>query len=244
MTYSFDQLADLAIDSYYNFVLCLYSLVAILFLVFVTTPAVIQYLNYDEMQAIQKREISTNIYISMAEHHKTWSPENIQTLANVLYIGQKEFDIPHQTILAIMSIESQFTLKAINYNKGSKSTDFGVAQVNSKTWPLVAPRAMEILSTHSVPFQDNKYDLALNVMNSFVYLNGTEEELGRRNSFNKYHWIKSYNVGVSGSLKTSGFYKVRGDLYYSKYLKYEKLYTFSGVEVSSNITFYIQGAKS
>lgn len=161
-------------------------------------------------------EIQKNINIGLNRYNREWDEKEISRVALVLQKGEAIYNIPHQDILAIISIESNFNPKAINHNNNG-TIDYGVAQINGINWERLSSTSKPILDKYQIYYIDDKYDMALNIMNSFVYLNNSEIELKRRNRFSYARMIQSYNVGIGGSLTSNAnFTRIRHN-YFNKF---------------------------
>jgi len=169
-----------------------------------------------------KEFIRINLRHAMRFHKRKMSEGKIYYITEVLFAGQNKFDIDARDIIAIMSIESEFKIKAKGKNK--KSTDYGLTQINSRNWNRLTKSSIKVLKEYSLPHGSryNKYDIGINIMNCFVYFNWTKHATNYKRTRNKMRWIQSYNVGLAGSISKKRSYRVARKRYWQRFLKHRK----------------------
>ena len=79
---------------------------------------------------ILKEKINNNVDFSLEYSKRYFSPLQKQLIKDLMYIGEKEYKINHQDILAIIFVESYWNPYVKGYNK-NKSIDYGITQTNS-----------------------------------------------------------------------------------------------------------------
>ena len=172
-----------------------------------------------------KEHIKKNVIIGLEDRKQKWSQNNINLLTDVLHVGYKEFEIDPNDVLAIISIESWFTIKAFNRNS-AKSFDYGLTQINNINWNKLTNRSIKIFKKHNFVYSKchSKYDIAINVMNCFVYFDGTKRVLSLKKLYTKKRWIQSYNTGIRGSLSNKKRHKKRRTKYWNLFWHKRKLF--------------------
>lgn len=171
----------------------------------------------------QIKHIKRDINIFLTKFNKKWADKQIYKLAKTLQLGETQFNINYQDVLSIISVESEFDPKAFNYNK-NKTTDYGLTQINDVNWDRLTETSRKILKRYGISYSNNKYDIPLNVMNCFVYLNWSNFELKQKKVYSFKTLIQSYNVGIGGSLSNSRNFIVKREAYYNKFSQYKSLF--------------------
>ncbi|OQB40214.1 MAG: Transglycosylase SLT domain protein [candidate division CPR1 bacterium ADurb.Bin160] len=144
----------------------------------------------------RQQVIMKDINEALISHGVRWKQRDINQLTRVLLIGEKEYRIHYRIVLGVMGIESGFNQKACN----KITYDFGLMQINKPNWNKLTKKSKKILKKYNIKHSNNKYDVALNVMNGIVHMNDNRNELRRKNKFSMVKWIQSYNCGVRGAL--------------------------------------------
>ena len=165
-------------------------------------------------------KINSNVDFSIEYSKRSFSFNNRQLIKRLMYIGEKEYRIPHQDILAIIFVESFWNPNVKNHNK-NKSIDYGITQTNSYYMKERFQAAANTLDKYHIKYNiKNQYDLSLNIMSAFVTFNDNRNSLNILNEYNYFNQITSYNVGVNGCLKK----KYLADRYYNKFIDYKVLF--------------------
>lgn len=158
---------------------------------------------------ITKQKIKNKLNYFLIKYNQKWSQANKQKFINAVYVGQKEFDIDYKIVMSIVSIESNYNIRA----KNKKSNDFGLSQQNNKYIKQRYSTAKKYLDKHKVKSNvKDKYDIALSVMSCYLYLYEIEQSL---NTFNFHHYICAYNTGKRGYYK----YRETADKYYNRFIE-------------------------
>jgi hypothetical protein len=134
----------------------------------------------------------------------------------MIYLGSELYGIDYKNIISLITIESEWNPLAYNYNKNG-TTDYGLCQINSIHISENYNVARSICDKYKVSYSKDIYDVKLNILSAFIYLNDTRNELVALKDFNKQRWIISYNCGVFGS--SSKKYEVSANKYWDKFIK-------------------------
>jgi hypothetical protein len=165
--------------------------------------------------------IEKNLNIYLTKYNRKWSKHFKKKVILTLQKGEIEFEINHRDILAIMSIESNFKLKATNSNNNG-TKDYGLCQINGPNYKYLNKVSERVLNKHSIKYSLYKYNPSLNIMNCYAYLNWSKRVLKKRKVYSTKKLIQSYNVGVNGCISTNKNYKKIRAKYYKKFLKERK----------------------
>lgn len=175
----------------------------------------------DVILVIEEKYIKQNISNLIAKAYnlktgKIYKPDsNHQTYVDMIYFGSELYGIDYKDIIAVITIESGWNPLAYNYNNNTlKSEDYGIAQINTQHLDGNYKVAKKICDKYKIKYTNSIYDIRLNILSAFIYLDDTRTELKSLNAFENERWIKSYNVGVRGSIA----YKIKADKYYSKFI--------------------------
>ena len=114
-------------------------------------------------------------------------------------IGERYYNVDRDIVLAVIFIESDFKVNAVNI----KTKDYGLSQQNDKYYLARYKLVSKILDAEKIRYNiNNKYDIYLNVLSCFYYL---DHCINLKDS--KSQGVKKYN----GSGK-------RADAYLNKFL--------------------------
>ena len=114
-------------------------------------------------------------------------------------IGEKYYNVDRNIVLAVIFIESDFKVNAVN----KKTRDYGLSQQNDKYYLARYKHVSRILDAEKIRYDiNNKYDIYLNVLSCFYYLDHCINLKG-----SKSQGVKKYN-GVGK----------RADAYLNKFL--------------------------
>ncbi|HQE59855.1 MAG TPA: hypothetical protein PLA54_11775 [Spirochaetota bacterium] len=115
-------------------------------------------------------------------------------------IGEKYFDVDRDIVLAVIFIEYDFKVNAVN----RKTKDYGLSQQNDKYYLARYKHVSRILDAEKISYDiNNKYNIYLNVLSCFYYLDHCMNLKG-----SKSQGVKKYN----GAGK-------RADAYLNKFLR-------------------------
>lgn len=115
-------------------------------------------------------------------------------------IGERYYNIDRDIVLAVIFIESDFKVNAVN----RKTKDYGLSQQNDKYYLDRYKLVAKILDKERIEYDiNNKYDIYLNVLSCFYYLDHCINLKG-----SKSQGVKKYN----GSGK-------RADAYLNKFIE-------------------------
>jgi len=114
-------------------------------------------------------------------------------------IGEKYYNVDRDIVLAVIFIESDFKVNAVN----RKTKDYGLSQQNDKYYLARYKHVSMILDAEKISYDiNNKYDIYLNVLSCFYYLD---------------HCINLKDSKSQGVKKYNGAGK-RADAYLNKFL--------------------------
>ena len=189
-------------------------------LIFVSGDCGVKHEKHDPLQNahIYKTNIITKYYIKkdldyfLNKYNRHWTKQEKETCTNCLYSGYNEWHIDPKIILAIISVESEFNIRAIGKNK--RSIDYGLTQINSRYIKQRYKATESYLKYYKIKYSNNNFDLSKNIFSCFMYLKDLSDtpELIQ---FGDY--IKAYNCGVRG-YKCSK-YQRQANNYYNKFMK-------------------------
>ena len=162
---------------------------------------------------IIRSDIKEDLNYFLDKYNRKWSKQTKNRVVNLLFKGQKEFDIDYKIILSIVAIESQFKIRCIGKNK--KSVDYGLTQQNSKYIKKRYRKAEIYLKKYRIKCYNSKFDLSKNIFSCFIFL----DEIRQHEKIIYFdQWIKAYNVGIRGSTLDS--YQKVADRYYKKFRRH------------------------
>lgn len=88
-------------------------------------------------------------------------------MMRAIEIGEKYFNVNRDIVLAVIFIESDFKVNAVN----RKTKDYGLSQQNDKYYLARYKHVSMILDAEKIRYNiNNKYDIYLNVLSCFYYL--------------------------------------------------------------------------
>ena len=120
-------------------------------------------------------------------------------MMRAIEIGERYFFIDRDIVLTVIFIESDFKVNAVN----RKTLDYGLSQQNDKYHLARYKLVSKILDAEKIRYNiNNKYDIYLNVLSCFYYLDHCINLKG-----SKSQGVKKYN----GAGK-------RADAYLNKFL--------------------------
>ena len=178
----------------------------------------------NEKKLSKKEQVSLILSKALKLENRRWYKRTQKWYVKVLLAGWKEFNIHPINVLTIARIES--TMKTKAYNRNSNGTkDYGLCQINSINIKALSKRSIKILKKYKLWHTKNKkYDIAINTMNCFVYLQGTRIALKNKKNKSFERWIMSYNTGIRGSVsKKRGFVLARNKYWHNFKKKKEEL---------------------
>ena len=121
------------------------------------------------------------------------------SMMRAVEIGERYYNVDRDIVLAVIFIESDFKVNAVN----RMTKDYGLSQQNDKYYLARYKLVSKILDAEKIRYNiDNKYDISLNVLSCFYYL---DHCINLKAS--KSQGVKKYN----GSGK-------RADAYLNKFL--------------------------
>lgn len=188
------------------------AIILLISLMYVSVDAKIYYVKH--FQKNRQQIITEDINSALNFHEKRWRNKDIRELAKVLEVGEKECNINYKIMLGIIGLESRFDINANN----KETHDYGLAQINKPNWNKLSRESKKILNKHKIRYNNNKYDISLNVMNGIVHLKDNRNELKRKKQFTFVTWVQSYNCGVRGTL-TEDFAPKRKIEYWNTFVK-------------------------
>ena len=100
-------------------------------------------------------------------------------------IGEKYYNVDRDIVLAVIFVESDFNVNAVN----RKTRDYGLSQQNDKYYLARYKLVAKILDAEKISYDiNNKYDIYLNVLSCFYYLDYCINLKG-----SKSQGVKKYN---------------------------------------------------
>jgi len=157
---------------------------------------------------LEKDSIRKDMNFFLKKYNRSWSEQTKNKCIELLFIGQQEFKVNYRIILSIISIESQFNIKARGKNRGS--TDYGLCQINSKYLTRRYKATEPLLKQYKIKYTSSKYDLGKNIFSSFMYLRDVSDY---SDLIQFSDLILAYNQGVRGVKEK------RPSSYYDRFLK-------------------------
>lgn len=160
--------------------------------------------------------IENSIHFRLAYHGRQLRPNEIERLAQVLYVGHVKYNINYYDVISLISTESEW--KKTAKGKNPKSMDYGLTQQNSHSINYRYKVAARILDSHGITYNKNdKFDVALNVMSCIWYLNAIRKEIG--DGYSHHRMISSYNTGVVGYKRLPRI----ANAYYTRFTKMKSI---------------------
>jgi len=160
-------------------------------------------------EEIVKKEIQKDLNYFLHKHNRNWSWMNKKLFVEVMYAGQKEFEIDYRIVMSIISVESNYKIQARGKNKGS--IDYGLTQQNSKYINQRYKVAEKYLNKLGFKYSQSPYDISKNIFSCYIYLHDMSD-IPELIWFKDY--INAYNKGVRGALRNK-----TNDDYYNKFMK-------------------------
>ena len=106
-------------------------------------------------------------------------------MMRAIEIGERYFFIDRDIVLTVIFIESEFKVNAVN----RKTLDYGLSQQNDKYHLARYKLVSKILDAEKIRYNiNNKYDIYLNVLSCFYYLDHCINQKG-----SKSQGVKKYN---------------------------------------------------
>ena len=122
------------------------------------------------------------------------------SMMRAIEIGERYYNVDRDIVLAVIFIESDFKVNAVN----RKTLDYGLSQQNDKYYLDRYKLVSIILDAEKISYDiNNKYDIYLNVLSCFYYLD---------------HCINLKDSKSQGVKKYNGTGK-RADAYLNKFLE-------------------------
>jgi hypothetical protein len=162
---------------------------------------------------ISKSIIKDDLNYFLNKYNRNWSKQDKEKFINVVYIGSKEFDINPKIIMAIVSVESRYNVKAVGKNirkKKVKSIDYGLCQINSKYIKQRYKATEEYLKANNIKYTDSKFDIGKNVFSCYMYLRSIHDY---SDLIHFQDYITAYNQGVRGAKRNND------SRYYEKFMR-------------------------
>jgi len=178
------------------------------------------YTSMQDIFPLTQEDVKYNLKMKLYKYNRNWDPKTINWITNVLYFGQRQYDIDHRIILNICDIESNFDIKA--HRKNTNGTqDYGIVQSNDCNQNEYLQAAL-VLDENKIWHTDskNRFDPAIGIMSAYIYLNWARNEITKQSDFSHKRWITSYNCGVMGSdarLKKYKYLESKRKNYWSNY---------------------------
>lgn len=170
------------------------------------------------IKPISDREIvEKNLNVNLNKYKRTWTKKQKEEFIQAILIGYETYSIHPRIVLSIIEIESNYKIKAYNKNK-NKTLDYGLSQINEDNWDWLSAKSKKVLEENNIKHSDNKYNISLNVMNCFSYLDWSKNTLSKKGYFTYEKLIQSYNVGVNGSLSNKEKYNRLRKKYFNKFI--------------------------
>ena len=89
------------------------------------------------------------------------------SMMRAIEIGERYYNVDRDIVLAVIFIESDFKVNAVN----RKTLDYGLSQQNDKYHLARYKLVSKILDAEKIEYDiNNKYDIYLNVLSCFYYL--------------------------------------------------------------------------
>jgi hypothetical protein len=155
-----------------------------------------------------KKEIQKDLEYFLYKYNRNWNYINKKLFVEVVFAGQKEFNIDYRIVMSIISIESNYKIQARGRNKNS--IDYGLTQQNSKYIDSRYKVAEIYLKKYNMKYSTSLYDISKNIFACYIYLkdlSDTPELLWFRD------YISAYNQGIRGALRNNN------NEYYNKFIK-------------------------
>lgn len=149
-----------------------------------------------DQEKLDKAEIQIYLSTLLKSNKISMSKERRKQISEVLYIGQKEYDVNYQEVLNIILLESKFkNVRSVRRNQNG-TYDYGYCQINEINIDNLYSKSANILSKYSL-FCDtsNRLDPSLNIMSCIIHIAFLKHRTEGDN------WIIAYNRGLNGSRK-------------------------------------------
>jgi hypothetical protein len=160
-------------------------------------------------EEIVKKEIQEDLNYFLYKYNRNWNYINKKLFVEVVYAGQKEFEIDYKIVMAIIAVESNYKIQARGKNK--KSIDYGLCQLNSKYIKQRYKVSEIYLKKNGFRYSDSIYDIGKNIFACYIYLSDMSD-VPELIYFKDY--IDAYNKGVRGALRNK-----TNDDYYNRFMK-------------------------
>lgn len=150
-------------------------------------------------QEVKQKESNLLIYAQQ----KMNIDDYVSTM-RAIEIGEKYYNVDRDIVLAVIYIESDFKVNAVN----RKTRDYGLSQQNEKFLIARYKHVSRILDAEKIRYDiNNKYDIYLNVLSCFYYLDHCINLKG-----SKSQGVKKYNgAGKSAEAYLNKFLSVYYD---------------------------------
>ena len=139
-----------------------------------------------------KQNISNLIYKAYyLKTNKIYKPDtNHQTYVDMIYFGSEYFGIDYKNIIAVITIESEWNSNEYHINR-NQTVDYGLCQINSIHIESNYSCAKKICDKYKISYSKDIYDVKLNILSAFIYLNDMRTEMNNENGYSYERWIKS-----------------------------------------------------
>ena len=164
-----------------------------------------------------KEEIQATINKAyMLETGSKMNDKTLKTYIEVFYFASNYFKLDYKDIIAIITIESEWNPMA--YGKNWNGTeDIGLCQINTIHLSEDYRIAKQICLKYKIPHTNSLYDVSLNILSAFIYMNDMRMKMISENRYYYRRYIVSYNTGYNGSV--SKYYRVSADKYWNRFIK-------------------------
>lgn len=133
------------------------------------------------------------------------SIEDYVCMMRAINIGEKYYDVDRDIVIAVIFIESDFKVNRKSKKNDNGTYDYGLSQQNDKYYLARYKHVARILDAEKISYDiNNKYDIYLNVLSCFYYLDHCINQKG-----SKSQGIKKYNgAGKCSEAYLNKFLKV------------------------------------
>lgn len=141
------------------------------------------------------------------EHKVRLSNARRKQIAEVLFIGQYNYDVDYKDICKIIMIETRFK-NVISVENDNGTRDYGVCQINEVNIENLYLKSSKILDEYNIDYSNitNKTDISLNIMSCILHIKYLQSKTD--------NWVVAYNRGLNGSKRVTNKYE---NEYYMKY---------------------------
>ena len=117
------------------------------------------------------------------------SIDDYVSMMRAIEIGEKYYNVDRDIVLAVIFIESEFKVTRKSKQNDNGTYDYGLSQQNDKYYLARYKLVAKILDAENISYYiNNKYDIYLNVLSCFYYLDHCINQKG-----SKSQGVKKYN---------------------------------------------------